>query len=147
MKTGNKEVSEESWVSHLGFIQNVITRMAQNSYLLKGWTVTLVAAIFALSLTLKSAGFIAIALLPVLTFAVLDAFYLRQEQLFRKLYDNVRTNPQCIETFSMDTARYQEEGDFKEFIASIKLIKTISILPFYMVILVAVVIGIGLSLY
>ncbi len=131
MKTGNKEVSEESWVSHLGFIQNVITRMAQNSYLLKGWTVTLVAAIFALSLTLKSAGFIAIALLPVLTFAVLDAFYLRQEQLFRELYDVVRTNPQCIETFSMNTARYQEEGDFKEFIASIKLMKTISILPFY----------------
>jgi hypothetical protein len=47
----------------------------------------------------------------------------------------------------MNTARYQEEGDFKEFIASIKLMKTISILPFYMVIFVAVVIGIGLSLY
>ena len=50
IKMANRSISEESWVSHLGFIQGVITRMAQNSYLLKGWDATLVAAIFALSL-------------------------------------------------------------------------------------------------
>ena len=37
IKMANRCISEESWVSHLGFIQGVITRMAQNSYLLKGW--------------------------------------------------------------------------------------------------------------
>ena len=34
---------------YLEFIQQTITRMANNSFLLKGWTVTLSAAIFALA--------------------------------------------------------------------------------------------------
>ena len=36
-------------VSHLEMIQGVINRMAGNSFALKGWAVTLVAGIFALS--------------------------------------------------------------------------------------------------
>ena len=36
-------------VEHLELIQKVINRMANNSFLLEGWAVTLVAGIFALS--------------------------------------------------------------------------------------------------
>ena len=36
-------------VNHLEMIQGVISRMASNSFALKGWAVTLVAGIFALS--------------------------------------------------------------------------------------------------
>ena len=36
-------------LKHLEFIQGIITRMANNSFMLKGWAVTLVAGIFALS--------------------------------------------------------------------------------------------------
>ena len=35
-------------LKHLEMIQAVITRMAKNSFLLKGWSITLTAAIFAL---------------------------------------------------------------------------------------------------
>jgi hypothetical protein len=34
---------EESELKHLEFIQGVIARLANNSFLLKGWSVTLVA--------------------------------------------------------------------------------------------------------
>ena len=36
-------------IAHLGFIQGVINRLGSNSFLLKGWSITLVAACFALA--------------------------------------------------------------------------------------------------
>jgi hypothetical protein len=93
-------------ITHLGLIQAVITRMAQNSFLLKGWAVTLVAALFALAAA-KTCGQIALlGLLPALVFWGLDAYYLRQERLFRALYDFVRSSPEGSlgdRVFSMDT--------------------------------------------
>jgi hypothetical protein len=58
----DRNKTDEAWVKHLEFIQNAITRMATNSFWLKGWAVTLVAATFALNITtpsslLKLAGF------------------------------------------------------------------------------------------
>ena len=40
---------EAAEIAHLQMIQAVITRMASNSFLIKGWSVTLVAALFALA--------------------------------------------------------------------------------------------------
>ncbi len=39
----------EAKLKHLELSQGVINRMAGNSFLLKGWSVTLVSALFALS--------------------------------------------------------------------------------------------------
>jgi hypothetical protein len=39
----------DAQIAHLQMIQAVITRMGSNSFLLKGWSVTLVAALFALA--------------------------------------------------------------------------------------------------
>ena len=39
----------ENKLKHLEMIQGIINRMASNSFALKGWSVTLVAGIFALS--------------------------------------------------------------------------------------------------
>ena len=39
----------EKKLKHLEMVQGVINRMANNSFMLKGWAVTLVAGIFALS--------------------------------------------------------------------------------------------------
>lgn len=39
----------EKKLKHLEFIQDMISRMAKNSFALKGWAVTLVAALFALA--------------------------------------------------------------------------------------------------
>jgi hypothetical protein len=99
---------EEDLLKHLEFIQDIINRMAKNSFLLKGWTVTIVAAFFALAAQNLDIKFVILAIFPVVTFWILDAFYLRQERLFRALYNDVRKNTdmQSKDPFSLDTGPY-----------------------------------------
>lgn len=98
---------------HLEFIQNAITRMAGNSFLLKGWTVTIAAALFALAAKDSNRRFAVLALFTTLTFWGLDAFYLRQERLFRRLYDELRKlsdeKYEKADPFSMSTAKHSRE--------------------------------------
>ena len=80
----------ETRIAHLQMIQAVVTRMAGNSFLVKGWSVTLVAALFALAAAGGNRFFVYVAYLPAVMFWALDAYFLRQERLFRRLYDQVR---------------------------------------------------------
>jgi hypothetical protein len=80
--------------------------MAANSFLLKGWAVTLTAGLFALAANGANSRFAWIALMPVVLFWVLDSYYLRQERLFRALYDDVRMKNQNQIDFSMDTSPF-----------------------------------------
>jgi hypothetical protein len=77
--------------------------MASNSFLLKGWSVTLVAALFALAAKDSDKKYIVVAYFPVLVFWILDAYFLSQEKQFRKLYNAVRINKEDEIDFSMDT--------------------------------------------
>ena len=90
--------------NHLQMIQAIIERMATNSFHLKGWTITLVAALFALSASDSSPSFLYLAYFPAIAFFVLDAFYLHQEKLFRALYDHVRSKADEEIDYSMDTS-------------------------------------------
>ena len=75
---------------HLDCIQAVITRMAGNSFLIRGWSVTLVSALFALAAKDADRSFINISYFPCAMFWFLDGYYLSQERLFRSLYDAAR---------------------------------------------------------
>ncbi len=100
----------EPVMKHLDLIQAVINRLAQNSFAYKGWAITLVAGIFALAAARDaSPRFLLVALLPTLAFWGLDAYCLREERLFRKLYDAVRrAAPADLEDgpFTMNTSPY-----------------------------------------
>ena len=96
---------------HLELIQGVINRMAANSFHLKGWSVVLVSALFALAGKDKHVYFVFLAYFPAITFWVLDGYFLRQERLFRKLYDAVRADLKAEPNFSMDTSPYKNEVD------------------------------------
>jgi hypothetical protein len=89
--------------AHLEMIQGVVNRMSGNSFLLKGWTITLVAALFALAQKETNPAFMYLAYFPAVVFWVLDGYYLWQERLFRKLFDKVRTQPELEVDFSMNT--------------------------------------------
>ena len=80
----------ESKIKHLEMIQGIITRMGTNSFMLKGWAVTLVAGLFALADKKADQGFFLIAYMPTVLFWVLDSYYLLQERRFRVIYDIVR---------------------------------------------------------
>lgn len=85
-----KKMSDENKIAHLGFIQSIISRMASNAFAIKGWSVSITAAIVAAGIALKSIPIILVALIPVLTFIVLDSYFFLQEKNFRKLYNAVR---------------------------------------------------------
>ena len=97
----------DSKVAHLQMIQGVIARMASNSFLLKRWSVTLVAALFALAAANANVLFVYLACFPTFMFWALDAYFLRQERLFRRLYDEVRGTE--LVDFSMDTRPFEAE--------------------------------------
>jgi hypothetical protein len=90
-------------VKHLELIQNVVSRMAANSFLLKGWSVTLAAALLGLAAKDSDPKFALIALFPPVVFWGADAYYLRQERLFRKLYDRMR---------ELTDAQWSQDGRF-----------------------------------
>ena len=96
-------------IEHLKMIQAVITRMANNSFMLKGWGVILTSAIFALLVKDANKQFIFLTILPVIAFWILDGYYLRQERLFRKLYDQVRLKDESQIDFSMDTSSVSDQ--------------------------------------
>ena len=83
----NKEIS---------LIQDVIKRMASNSFMIKGWSLSINAIILAL---LKEKVFemhiiflLFVFIFPIISFWYLDAYFLRQERLYRKLYTWVIKN-------------------------------------------------------
>ena len=83
-------MANENKIKHLEFIQNVITRMNSNSFMIKGWCVTLVAALFALAAKDSEVKFAIIAYIVIPTFWVLDGFFIIREKHFRDLYNQVR---------------------------------------------------------
>jgi hypothetical protein len=90
--------------AHLEMILGVVNRLSQNSFLLKGWCVVLISALFALSANDTNPLFIYVAYFPAIVFWILDAHFLWQERLFRALYDHVRTLDDEEIDFSMDTS-------------------------------------------
>jgi len=92
----------EKKMKHMEMIQGVINRMASNSFALKGWTVTLVAGIFALASKDADKMYFLVAYVPIVIFWGLDTYYLLQERLYRTLYDKVRNMGEDDVDFSMN---------------------------------------------
>lgn len=94
----------ESKFKHLEFIQGVVNRLSTNSFLLKGWSVVLISALFALSASDSNPAFIYLAYFPAIVFWGLDGYFLWQEKLYRALYDRVRAMEDNAIDFSMDVS-------------------------------------------
>ena len=97
----------EDKFKHLELIQGVINRFSTNSFLLKGWSVVLVSALFALSANDSKVEFIYLAYIPSIVFWGLDGYFLSVERLYRKLYDIVRQKDKI--DFSMDIRNLNEK--------------------------------------
>lgn len=98
-------VSDER-IKHLEFIQATIARQASHSFAVKGWSLTVSAAIYAYAASHLTWWLALVALLPPIAFAWLDAFYLRQERMFRELYSAACSNDTSLPLFEMDTRKY-----------------------------------------
>jgi hypothetical protein len=94
----------ESKLKHLEFIQQIITRMNVNSFLLRGWSVTLVSALFAFATKDTNIQYILITYISTPLFWILDGYYLSQERKFRDLFEKVSVLENDEIDFSMKTS-------------------------------------------
>lgn len=76
-------------IKHLEFIQEIITRMNQNSFQLKGWMIAIVSGLLALYANSNNDIYIWIAIAPTTMLWLLDTYYLQQERKFRGVYNDV----------------------------------------------------------
>ena len=129
---------KEEKMKHLEFIQATITRMNQNSFTIKGWMVTLVAALLALYASSSNKLYIAISIVPVIVFWFLDTCYLQIERKFRGLYDDVAGINGKVEVkdFSMHLTKYKG-GKY----AFIRCLFSRTIWPLYIIVLAGLVTG------
>ncbi|MGY6648096.1 hypothetical protein [Wenyingzhuangia sp. IMCC45574] len=90
----------------IDLVQNIISRMASNSFLLKAWLVSLVAILLALNKeTIVATNlniFSVIIIIPVLIFWYLDAFFLHKEKCYIKLYEWIINNRETSDQYKYD---------------------------------------------
>lgn len=119
-------MDETTLHKEIDLIQGVINRLANNSFLLKGWTVTLIIAVLALTKdTLVNENviyFSFILLLPLFVFWYLDAFFLHKEKCYLELYNWVIVNRPTSEEYKYDL-------NYKRFIDKVDSIFKVMMTP------------------
>ena len=130
----NKESLKEYMLKEIEIIQDIIKRMAFNSFMIKGWAITLVVV----ALLLKGTEYqVWIAFIPLLVFWFLDAYFLWQERMYRKLYEWVISNRMKTDEHLFDMNAYR----FKDTVQSrIRIMFSITLGWFYGSIAILIVI-------
>lgn len=107
---------ETNRVSHLQMIQAVIGRLGNDSFLIKGWAVTIAGALLGFAADRHSERLAVLSLIPTVLFWVQDSLFLRSERLFRLLHEDVRKPGSTVEPFFMNAtaASFIAEYDTKE---------------------------------
>ena len=128
----------ESKLKILEMIQGIVNRMSSNSFTLKGWSITLVAAIFALSIQdVNKDYFILLVFIPIVMFWILDSYYLMKERGYRKLYDRTRILHQDSIDFKLST----DKANFCDYLMSMLSVGEIL---FYVPLIIIVIIIISI---
>jgi hypothetical protein len=93
-------------MQYLQFIQDVITRHNTNSFYIKGLSITIIAAIFGVSMAKE----VYPAFPAFLTFILwmLDATYLKQERRFRELYKDAVSSRIEIYDMNINNPNYKQ---------------------------------------
>ena len=99
----------EKVVEHLKMVQAVIDRLGRNSLWVKTWSLALIIAAMALIAKhdVQNPYFVLALVLPVLGFLIPDGYFLWQERLFRKVYDDIRV--QSDTDFQMDLLKHRDK--------------------------------------
>jgi len=136
---------EEILHKEIDLIQSIVTRMANNSFLLKGWIVSLIAVLLALTnqtiVATKLDYFNFILVLPVIVFWYLDAFFLHKEKCYRRLYNWVISNRMTSDEliYDLNYERFKKE---EKSVGAI-MFKNKTLWPFYgLIALILITLGI-----
>ena len=101
----------------IDLIQSCISRMAHNLFLIKGWTLTIVAGVLALTeKSIDNYMITAILIIPLFCFWYLDAFFLQTEKKYREMYkwiliERKKDNDDML--YDLNPTRFDEKVDSK----------------------------------
>lgn len=101
--TISAEKTADLRVKHLEMLQSLITRMASYGASFKSYCITVATTVIGFGFTLHRPLVSALAILPILAFAFVDAQYLRVERRFRGVYNLVRAeNWELVPNFEIN---------------------------------------------
>lgn len=83
--------SPEERLKSLELLHGIIGRLSTHSFVLKGWAVTLTAALLTFTDAERQARLALLVGLPTIMFWALDAYLLAREREYRRLFDAHRT--------------------------------------------------------
>ncbi len=101
-------------IAHLEMIQGVIDRMGGNLFYLRGWSITLLAALFTISTSnlLKTSKYGPLLFFVLLLlFWIYDGYFLSLERKYRALFDKVRKLHENEIDFSMNVNEFNSHAD------------------------------------
>ena len=124
---------KESKLKHIDIVQSTISRMAQNSFAIKGWTITILVGLFVFLQNDEFRNNIFIYLITIIFFWLLDSYYLWQERLFRKLYNDIIDNVTEESDLSMNVTQYKNIVKFYSSLFSVSEI--VIYLPLLLIVL------------
>lgn len=79
----------EAKLKHLEFVQSVVARMSNASFLFKGWAISLAGALFGFAVARDDSALALIAAISTLLFWGLDGYYLWLERGFIELHTKI----------------------------------------------------------
>ncbi|PSV67030.1 hypothetical protein [Photobacterium angustum] len=127
-------IENEVRIAYLQMIQAVITRMANNAFLIKGWSISISTAMLALAGATKNEFFCILTIVPLFLFWWLDAYFYHQEIKYRGLYDHAKGNSLKIdEVFSLDPnmLNSNKEECIVKILSRLQVMEKVSVYPIY----------------
>ena len=125
------EYDKEDFRLYINLIEEIIKRMANNTFIIKGWAITVISALLTIENSFKANFRIDMIIIVVDgAFCFLDCFFLRKERLYRNLYANVikcsKDKEMQIDYYNLNTKLYTNRRT-----RYINVIFSKSILPLY----------------
>ena len=109
-------MGEEELFKEIDLIQGCIKRMASNSFLIKGWALSVFAGVTAITKGENLNNIVLLictTLVPFVCFWILDAYFLQTERRFRMMYSDrleKRKQNDYSNLYDLNPNRYKVDG-------------------------------------
>lgn len=108
-------MNNEELFKEIDLIQSCINRMANNSFLIKGWALGVFAGVTAFTKGENFNSFVLLiftTIVPFVCFWILDAYFLKIERKYRAMYEDriaKRRGNDLSELYELNPANYSSE--------------------------------------
>ncbi|MBL0718094.1 MAG: hypothetical protein JJV93_02460 [Alphaproteobacteria bacterium] len=121
----------------IDLIQNCITRLNHNSFIIKGWAIAVLVTCIYLSRIISLELSLFILSVILIMFWCLDGFFLQTETKYRKMYNDIIDNKSDENLYDLNPNRYKVK-------CIISFIFSKTLVPLYLTLIILSILG---SLY